>query len=182
MHWRRKWQPTPVFLPGEWIPGMGEPGGLLSMRSHRVGHDWSDLAAAAAAAARGTKEPLNECERGEWKIWLKLNIQKSKIIASSPISSVQFSRSIVSDSLRPHESQHARPPCLSLTPGVYPDSRPSSQWCQSHQFMANRWGTMETVTGIIFLGSKITMNGDCNLKIKRCLLLGRYTMRNYTAY
>ena len=31
------------------IPGMGEPGGLLSMGSHRVGHDWSDLAAAAAA-------------------------------------------------------------------------------------------------------------------------------------
>ena len=32
------------------IPGMGEPGGLLSMGSHRVGHDWSDLAAAAAAS------------------------------------------------------------------------------------------------------------------------------------
>ena len=42
--------------------------------------------------------------------------------------SVQFS-SIVSDSLRPHESQHARPPCPSPTPGVHPDSRPSSQWC-----------------------------------------------------
>ena len=95
MHWRRKWQPTPVFLPGEshgqkspvgchlwgrtgsdtteqlhfhfslscigagnathssvfvWrIPGMGEPGGLPSTGSHRVGHDWRDLAAAAAA-------------------------------------------------------------------------------------------------------------------------------------
>ena len=35
------------------IPGMGEPGGLLSMGSHRVRHDWSDLAAAAAAAAMG---------------------------------------------------------------------------------------------------------------------------------
>ena len=35
------------------IPGMGKPGGLPSMGSHRVGHDWSDLAAAAAAAARG---------------------------------------------------------------------------------------------------------------------------------
>ena len=47
MHWRRKWQPTPVFLPGE---SQGrEPGGLLSMGSHRVGHNWSDLAAAAAA-------------------------------------------------------------------------------------------------------------------------------------
>ena len=51
MHWRRKWQPTPVFLPGEsWrTPEMAEPGGLPSMGSHRVGHDWSDLAAAAAA-------------------------------------------------------------------------------------------------------------------------------------
>ena len=42
-------------------------------------------------------------------------------------SSVQFSRSVVSDSLRSHESQHARPPCPSPTPGVHPDSRPSSQ-------------------------------------------------------
>ena len=39
----------------------------------------------------------------------------------------QFSRSVVSDSLRPHESQHARPPCPSPTPGVHSDSRPSSQ-------------------------------------------------------
>ena len=41
----------------------------------------------------------------------------------------QFSSSVVSDSLRPHESQNARPPCPSLTPGVHGDSRPSSQWC-----------------------------------------------------
>ena len=45
-------------------------------------------------------------------------------------SSVQFSRSVVSDSLLPHESQHARPPCPSPTPGVHSDSHPSSQWCQ----------------------------------------------------
>ena len=45
MHWRRKWQPTPVFLPG--VAGMGESGGLQSTGSHRVGQDWSDLAAAA---------------------------------------------------------------------------------------------------------------------------------------
>ena len=108
------------------------------------------------------------------KVGLKLNIQKTKIMASSPItpweidgetvetvsdfifgskitadgdcsheskrrlllgrkgmmtnlSSVQFSRSVVSDSLRPHESQHARPPCPSPTPGVHPDSSPSSE-------------------------------------------------------
>ena len=44
------------------------------------------------------------------------------------LSSVQFSHSVVSDSLRPHESQHARPPCPSPTPGVHSDSCPS-QWC-----------------------------------------------------
>ena len=42
-------------------------------------------------------------------------------------SSVQFSHSVVSDSLRPHESQHTRPPCPSPTPRVHSDSRPSSQ-------------------------------------------------------
>ena len=47
MHWGRKWQSTPVFLPGE-SQRWGEPGGLPSMGSHRVRHDWSDLAAAAA--------------------------------------------------------------------------------------------------------------------------------------
>ena len=43
--------------------------------------------------------------------------------------SVQFSCSVVSDCMRPHQSQHARPPCPSPTPGVHPDSRPSSQGC-----------------------------------------------------
>ena len=42
-------------------------------------------------------------------------------------SSVQFSRSVVSDSLRPHESQHARPPCPSPSPGAHSNSRPSSR-------------------------------------------------------
>ena len=63
------------------------------------------------------------------KVGLKLNIQKTRIIASTPISSVQFSPSVMSDSSRPHESQHTRPPCPSPTPGVHSDSRPSSQWC-----------------------------------------------------
>ena len=43
--------------------------------------------------------------------------------------SVQFSRSVVSDSLRPHEPQHARPPCPSPTPGAYPNQCPLSRWC-----------------------------------------------------
>ena len=44
-------------------------------------------------------------------------------------SSVQFSRPVVSDSLQPHESQHARPPCPSPTPGVHPNPCPLSRWC-----------------------------------------------------
>ena len=43
MYWRRKWQPTPIFLPGE------SQGQRRLVGSHRVGHDWSDLAEAAAA-------------------------------------------------------------------------------------------------------------------------------------
>ena len=44
-------------------------------------------------------------------------------------NSVQFRRSVVSDSFRTHESQHARPPCPSPAPGVHSDSCPSSRWC-----------------------------------------------------
>ena len=52
-----------------------------------------------------------------------------KPISFLQFSSVQFSRSVMSDSLGPHKSQHARPPCLSPTPGVYSYSCPLSQWC-----------------------------------------------------
>jgi len=64
------------------------------------------------------------------KVDLKLNIQKTKIMASGPITSWEIDGETVetvSDSLRPHESQHARPPCPSPTPGVHSDSHPSSQ-------------------------------------------------------
>ena len=65
------------------------------------------------------------------KVGLKLNIQKTKIMASSPITSWQI------------------------------DGK-----------------TVETVSGFIFLGSKITTDGDCSHKIKSCLLLGRKVMNN----
>ena len=48
---------------------------------------------------------------------------------SSLFSSVQFSRSVVSDSLQPHELQHTRPPCPSPSPRVHSNSRPLSWWC-----------------------------------------------------
>ena len=45
------------------------------------------------------------------------------------VSSVEFTCSVMSDSLRPHELQHARPPCQSSTPEVHSDSHASTQWC-----------------------------------------------------
>ena len=69
------------------------------------------------------------------KAGLKLNIQKTKIMASSPIASWQI-----------------------------------------------EGGKVETVTDFIFLGSKITADGDCSHEVKRCLLLGRKAMTKLAAY
>ena len=77
------------------------------------------------------KKPFNESEREEWKVDLELNIQKMKIISSSPVVSWQIDGE-----------------------------------------------TMETVTDFIFLGSRITADGDCSHEIKRCLLLERKAMTN----
>ena len=57
------------------------------------------------------------------------NNQLMAVFLSSEFSSLQFSCSLMSDSLRPHGPQHARPPCPSPTPGIYPNSCPLSQWC-----------------------------------------------------
>ena len=55
--------------------------------------------------------------------------QENIIAYIKELSSVQFSRSVVSDSLQPHGLQHTRPPCPSPTPGVCSNSCPSSWWC-----------------------------------------------------
>ena len=82
-------------------------------------------------AERGTKEPLDESERGEWKSWLKAQHSKNEDHGIWPITSWQIDRE-----------------------------------------------TMETVRDFIFLGSKITADGDCSHEIKRLLLLGRKAMTN----
>ena len=84
-----------------------------------------------AGKHRGTKEHLDEGERGEWKAGLKLDIQKTKIMASCPITSWQVDGQAI-----------------------------------------------EKVGDFIFLGSKITADGDCNHEVKRHLLLGRKAMTN----
>ena len=60
---------------------------------------------------------------------IKNNIKDIEMHVYIQFSSVQFSHSVVSNSLQPHESQHARPSCPSPIPGVHSDSHPSSQWC-----------------------------------------------------
>ena len=78
----------------------------------------------------GRKPTLTLC----WKLFLWLAFIIIIILngwSGGPCSpqSVQFSRSVVSDSLQPHESQHTRPPCPSPTPGVYSNACPLSWWC-----------------------------------------------------
>ena len=70
---------------------------------------------------------MSEVEQRDTEFSSKLTVvEQSRKIRTG---SVQFSRSVVSDSLRPHEPQHARPPCLSPTPGVHPNPCPLSWWC-----------------------------------------------------
>ena len=88
---------------------------------------YADDTTLMAESKEELKSLLIKVKEESEKVGLKLNIQKTKIMASGPISSVQFSRSVVPDSLRSHESQHARPPCPSPTPGVYSNLCPLSQ-------------------------------------------------------
>ena len=69
--------------------------------------------------------------KNPWEKLTKVSLRESSV-------SVQFSCSVMSNSLQPHESQHARPPCPSRTPRVHSDSRPSSQWCQSSHLILCR--------------------------------------------
>ena len=85
--------------------GLDEPqAGIKTARISINNFRYVDDTTLMAESKKSTKEPLDEVK-------------------------VQFSRSVVSNSLRPHEPQHARPPCPSPTPGVHPNPCPSSQWC-----------------------------------------------------
>ena len=114
--WRRKWQPTPVFLPGK---SHGE-------RSHRVTKSRTQLS---------TAQHSTEVSPEGAHTWFHANTHQQEKgrtvteLSAWRFSSVQFSRSVVSNSLRPYESQHTRPPCPSPTPGVHPNSCASCWWC-----------------------------------------------------
>ena len=111
--WRSKWQPTPVFLPGEFhgqrsLERFSLWGCKKSDMTEQLTHTHTIVLCRILSAMQGNRHVNCGMCRGRDR--------------------VQFS-SVASDSLQPHESQHARPPCPSPTPGVHSDSRPSSQWC-----------------------------------------------------
>ena len=81
-------------------------------------------------------------------------------------SSVQFSRSVVSDSLPPHESQHTRPSCPSPSPGVHSDSCPSSQWCHpaiSSSVISFSSCPQSLLANRVTLGSPVSQWAQCPL-------------------
>ena len=102
------------------------------------------------------KSLLRRMKEKSEKAGLKFNIQKMKIaVAAVDSTGVQAGVTLAADHLVAEDH------------GI-----------QCYHFMANRWEKMETVTDFIFLGSKMTADGDCSHEIKRCLLLGRKAMTN----
>ena len=117
---------------------MEEPGGLQlqSMGSRRVGHDWeTSLSLFTFMHWRRKWHPTPVFSPGEsqgraslvgYHLWGRTD---SDTTEATQTQQQQFSRSVVSNSLWPHEPQHARTPCPSPTPGVHPNLCPLSQWC-----------------------------------------------------
>ena len=76
--------------------------------------------------------------------------------------SVQFNRSVVSNSLWPRESQHSRPPCPTPAPGVYTNSCPLSQWCQ---YLDIKRSTFESVL-MKWMNLEPTIQSEVSQKVK----------------
>ena len=98
------------------LPGGGRPRGRLVGCWRRAGF-WGPVSCSQSrwcqgVVSRWSSQHLSQHQCSHWspRMW------------SIQFSPVQFSRSVVSDALQPHESQHARPPCPSPTPGVHSDS------------------------------------------------------------
>ena len=74
-----------------WNAGLDEASAGIKTAGRNINNlRYADDTTLIAEKQRGTKEPLDESERGDWKSWLKLNIQKAKIMASGPIASWQI--------------------------------------------------------------------------------------------
>ena len=118
-----------------------DPGGLQSMRQQSVRHYWAHTHKASKEDPYENATLFLSPHFPEILSLLSLAFSSAIIFPSvithhslfplteDSVRSIQFSRSVVSNSLQPHESQHARPPCPSPTPRVYSNSHPSSWWC-----------------------------------------------------
>ena len=113
-----------------WNAGLDESQAEIKISGRSINNlSYADDSSLMAESEEELKSILMKMKEESEKAGLKLNIQKTKIMAPSPISSCQINEQ-----------------------------------------------RMETVTDFIFLGSKITVDGDCNHEIKRCLLIGRKVM------
>ena len=126
--------PNTKILPCTNINHIDFPGGSVGKESAYSVGDLGSIPGLGRSPGEGKGYPLQyyglensmDCiDHGVTKSWTQL----SDFHLHKPFSSVQFSCSVVSDSLRSHESQHTRPPCPSPSPGVHSNSRPSSWWC-----------------------------------------------------
>ena len=127
IRWRKDRLPTPVFL--------DFPGGSAGKETTCNAGDLGSIPGLGRSPGEGKSYPISILA---WRIPWTIQSMGSKRVGHDWVtftfylvqfSSVHFSRSIMSDSLRPHGSQHARPPCSSPSPGVHSDSHPSSPWC-----------------------------------------------------
>ena len=111
---------------------LGRGRGACSLRQEWSKGDWDKMVISPWTYKRITKSRYFSLWRSERK---PKKWEESKEVlyqfqfSSVQFSSVQFIRSVVSNSLWPHELQHVRPPCPSPTPGVHPNSCPPSRWC-----------------------------------------------------
>ena len=125
------WSPCLFNLYAEYImrnAGLQEAQAGIKIAGRNINNlRYADDTTLMAESKEELKSLLMKVKQESEKVGLKCNIQKTKIMASGLNSSAQFSHSVLSDSLRPHQLQHARPLCPSPTPGVHSDSRPSSQ-------------------------------------------------------
>ena len=112
-------QMSQLFTSGGQSIGVSASASILPMNTQDFRMDWLDL-----LAVQGTLKNLLLIFICPLFLFIVLFLN----YVSVQFSSV-YSLSVVSDSLRPHESQHARPPCPSPTPGVHSNSHPSSWWC-----------------------------------------------------
>ena len=158
------------------IPWREEPC-RLSMRSKRVEHNWGDLAhtrpqgRAYSTYIQSMSHEVpgwmtHKLESRLWEKYQQLQICRCTIMAENEEELESRLVKVKKQVKTGLKTQHSK-------------NYDHDLW--SHHFMANRWEKVETVAYFIFLGSKITADGDCSYEIKRHLFLGRKAVINLCA-